>query len=301
MKLRPVFTSIVACSALLGGLQSQPLPCWGQSKAQATDNTKEVPFQLHGGHGIVVRGSIGDLKNISFLVDTGAVPGVLDSRIARKLHLQGETVQISALSKTVPVQWVDAPDVRLGPRHSDKLRVVVRDLSFASDLLGTRIDAMIGFDLLGQSSFTIDYEAKKIVFGPIDPSLVAIPYHPGLPFAVVDLQIQGEKLAVLVDTGASDLLLFNSALGNCRSSIKVSSVQTGSNMGGEMQLSPARLTGVSLGVLRWEPRKVYVVQDYGQQPFGLAGMLGTMMLSTKRVAFDQDRNLVAWAPSKEQQ
>ena len=38
----------------------------------------EVPFKLYRGYVIVVRGSIGNLKNLNFLIDTGAVPSVLD-------------------------------------------------------------------------------------------------------------------------------------------------------------------------------------------------------------------------------
>ena len=56
----------------------------------AADSPNEVPFKLYRGYVIVVRGSIGGLKNLNFLVDTGAVPSVVDARIARKLHLRGQ-------------------------------------------------------------------------------------------------------------------------------------------------------------------------------------------------------------------
>ena len=55
--------------------------------------------------------------------------------------------------------------------------MLVRDLSFAGETLGIRVDAMIGFDFIGQGPFTIDYHSRKVVFGPIDPSLTAIPYE----------------------------------------------------------------------------------------------------------------------------
>src|SRR5438477_10467746 len=46
---------------------------------------------------------------------------------------------------------------------------------------------------------TVDYRSKRIVFGPIDPSLIAIPYqaHPG--YALVEVQIQQRKLLLLLD------------------------------------------------------------------------------------------------------
>jgi hypothetical protein len=41
------------------------------------------------------------------------------------------------------------------------------ELPFAGKALGAREDAMIGFDFLGKGPFSIDYQFKKIVFGPI--------------------------------------------------------------------------------------------------------------------------------------
>jgi hypothetical protein len=87
--------------------------------------------------------------------------------------------KLSVFTKEMESERVIAPSVRLGPRRVEALSVVVRDLSFAGKAMGTRVDAMIGFDFLGKGPFTIDYQSKKIVFGPIDPSLVAMPYQDG--------------------------------------------------------------------------------------------------------------------------
>ena len=48
--------------------------------------SNDVPFKLYRGYVIVIRGSIGGLTNLNFVVDTGAVPSVVDARIALKLH-----------------------------------------------------------------------------------------------------------------------------------------------------------------------------------------------------------------------
>src|SRR6266849_3574218 len=154
----------------------------GSQLVVASDSADEVPFRLYRGYAIVVRGSIGNLSNLNFLIDTGAVPSVLDRRIARKLRLAGTLGKLSVFTQKLDTEHSNAPNVQLGQLHADALPVVVRDLSFAEQALGTRVDAMIGFDFLGQSAFTIDYVSKKIVFGPIDASLAAIPYQsrPGL-------------------------------------------------------------------------------------------------------------------------
>ena len=145
----------------------------------AANKPNEVPFKLYRGYVIVVRGSIGALKNLNFIVDTGAVPSVLDARIARKLHLRGQPSRIDLPTKTLATERVTVPDVTLGPSHVGKLSVIVQDLSFVEEAWGIRVDAMIGFDLLGQSPFTIDYELKTIVFGPVDRSFSTVSYSPG--------------------------------------------------------------------------------------------------------------------------
>lgn len=274
------------------------LSAWVLSSAvgSAADNPNEVSFKLYRGYVIVVRGSIGGLKNLNFIVDTGAVPGVLDPHIARKLHLRGQPERVDVPTKTLASERVIAPDVELGPSHARELSVIVRDLSFAKEALGTRVDAMIGFDLLGQSPFTIDYESRKLVFGPIDPSFSTVPYSPGLPYAVVDLHVEDERLGILVDTGASNLVLFQSGLRNCLAAINTVGRETWISMGGEMPVRKAQLVRTYIGGISWGRRVAYIPENSANEPSGLAGLLGTVALG-KRVAFDPNRNVVAWDPN----
>lgn len=261
----------------------------------AADSPNEVPFKLYRGYAIVVRGSIGGLKNLNLLVDTGAVPSVLDARIARKLHLRGQSEQVDVPSKVLPTERVAVSGIFVGPMHVDELSVIVRDLSFAREALGTRVDAMIGFDVLGQSAFTIDYESRRLVFGPVDSSFVTVSYSPGLTYAIVPLHIQGETLAILLDTGASDLVLFQSGVQNCPSAIHAVGQETWTSMGGEMPVAKVHLTDTYLGATPWGERVAYIPENTANQRAGVAGLLGTVTLG-KRVAFDPVRKVVAWEP-----
>ena len=147
---------------------------------------------------------------------------------------------------------------------------------------------MIGLDLLGHVPFTIDYQAKEIAFGPINPAFASMPYRPGLPYAIVDLDVQGRRLGILVDTGASDLVLFASALQHCLWSTKKAHSATWSNLGGDIHVNEAQLTDAHFGSLRWDERAVYVLQDT-ETISGIGGLLGTKALGARRVAFDPDR------------
>ena len=260
----------------------------------ATDKPNEVLFKLYRGYAIVVRGSIENLKNLNFLVDTGAVPSVLDQHLAEKLHLVGTTEQVSVFTQKLGTKRAIAHNVQLGPVRAEGLPVVVKDLSFAADALGTRVDAMIGFEFLSQGPFTIDYDTKKIVFGPIAPSLAAVSYeaHPG--YALVELRIQEHSLHLLVDTGASDLVLFASAIRDCQNAIKNIGTRTWSNMGGEIRVQQVHLESAYLGAMALGTRDVFVLPDGGNPPVGVHGLLAVSSLRARRVGFDPNGKIIAW-------
>lgn len=259
----------------------------------AVNSTNEVPFKLYRGYAIVVRGSVGNLKNLNFLIDTGAVPSVLDRRIAQKLHLAGNAERLSVFTQSVETERTTAPNVHVGPLQAD-LPVVVRDLSFASDTLGLRVDAMIGFDFLGRGPFTINYEHKKIVFGGIDPSLTRIRYEAYSGYALVELNVEQHRLRLLVDTGASDLVLFANATQDCKDAIKKVGTRTWSNMGGDIRVDQVQLKDAYLGSLSWGTQNVFILQDEGNQPVGLHGLLGVAALKSRRIAFDPEHRVIAW-------
>jgi predicted aspartyl protease len=260
----------------------------------AADNENEVDFKLYRGYAIVVVGSVGNLKNLNFLVDTGAVPSVVDQRLAQKLRLTGPTEKLSVFTQKVDTQRIVAPDVRVGSLQAEALPVVVRDLSFAGEALGIRIDAMIGFDFLSQSPFTIDYESKKVIFGAIDPTLTAIPYeaHPG--YALVELKIQKRSLRLVVDTGASDVVLFASATRDCQEAIKNVGQRTWSNMGGEIRVQQVQLKDAYLGRTAWGTQEVFILPEGGNLPAGIGGLLGVSSLRARRVGFDPEHRTIGW-------
>jgi predicted aspartyl protease len=258
------------------------------------EGSNEISFTLHRGYAIVVRGSVGDLKKLNFLVDTGTVPSVLDRRIAQALHLTGTVEKLDVLTKKLDSEFVVAPKMRLGPLRADAVRVAVRDLSFAEEALGTPIDAMIGFDFLGQSSFTIDYKSRKIVFGPIDPSLTAIPYEAYPGYALVEMKLQQRSLRLLVDTGASDLVLFSSAANEYKDAFENVGTKTWSNMGGEFRVQKVHLTGAYLGPIPWGVQDAFILHDGDSPPAGLDGLLGVASLKARRVGLDPNHRRIGW-------
>ena len=89
------------------------------------------------------------------------------------------------------------PDIRLGPLRAEAVTVGVSDLSF---LRG--VDAIIGLDVLSRSSFSIDYKARQLTFGPLVAREPTARLEVTPPFLTVQLALAGEPVRLLVDTGS---------------------------------------------------------------------------------------------------
>jgi hypothetical protein len=69
--------------------------------AGGTGKQDEISFKLVQGFAIVMRGEIGRLANLNILLDTGAVPSVLNTRTARQLGVTGVTASFALLHKDI--------------------------------------------------------------------------------------------------------------------------------------------------------------------------------------------------------
>ena len=259
------------------------------------DAVLRLPFKLHRGFAVVVRGSIGTAKNLNFLIDTGASPSVVDCRVARKLRLAVSSGQLSTFTQKVAVDQAIAADIRLGPFRADELRVLVQDLSVLEGTLGVRVDAMVGYDFLKQGPFTIDYLSRTILFGPIDPRLETIPYVAELPYVVVLMRVRDAELPLLVDTGAHDLIVFEDGLADTGTRSWGKPSRTWTNLGGPIEVKPLDFSRSFLGAMPWSDRGAFLLQDsHSSNSTGFKGLLGVAALQTTRVGFDPVRRLFAW-------
>ena len=63
------------------------------------------------------------------IVDTGAVPSIINAKLVMRLGLETRASTLSAAGKVVPTQTAIIPEVELGPVRADFLPVQVHDLS----------------------------------------------------------------------------------------------------------------------------------------------------------------------------
>src|SRR5438067_320333 len=113
--------------------------------------TNKIHFKLYEKYLIVVQGSLGQLKKKNLLVDTGTNPTIVDQSVAKQLQLApltGGPDTMPVITGNVRAQSSVLPVIDIGPIHQEDIRVVIEDLSPFTKMVGTRIDALVGLDVL---------------------------------------------------------------------------------------------------------------------------------------------------------
>ncbi len=265
----------------------------------ALDRHSEIPFKMYRGYAIIVQGSIGQLRKRNILIDTGAVPSVLDRRVAKKLGLTGRPEEVSIFTQSVSAQRVVLSSLRLGPIRAEAVSMIIRDLSFIEEGLGVRVDAMVGFDVLGRSDFSIDYEAKTISFehsgDPPESPDSAVPYQDGPGFMIVTMDVQGQPLRLMVDTGTRNLNLFQDRLRGRLPPLRVLDDDTTTNMAGRVRTQKVELPEARLGRREFGKLKAYIMDAPTDPRIDFEGLLGIVSLGFRRVGFDFEHQTISLA------
>lgn len=264
------------------------MPVAGQSER------KDIPFELHNGYLIVVKGSIGKLKNLSFVVDTGSYRSVLDERIARKLHLKSAgSIEELAPNHIVQMDTALMPELTWGDVTTTSFRALVFDLSPLSRYTGIHVDLVLGLDVLHRTSFQVDFRSQRIHFGGNQEPEISIPFVPNLPYLVVAVSIDGHPEKLLLDTGSDSLMVFADRLPNDGQSLRT--VGVGRDVSGSVPFTELTGKQVLLGnSIVCAP--VFSIPAMPESRYD--GSLAPRILGASKIYFDFERRRFGWDTSK---
>ena len=253
-----------------------------------------VKFELYRDYLIVAPGTAGKWKDLHLLIDTGATPTVLDRQLAQKLGLVEEPASITFVNGKMAAGRATLPSLEFGPMRRDNLPVMVEDLSFFQKALPVRIDAVIGLDVLG-SAFEIDYLSRQIYFGPLPPMANSLPLRIEAGLPVVDAQLNHVSLHLLIDTGASSLILFEPTALRPASPTKISDVQDPPKAIGEFGNKQVWLRTLRLGETEFGREPAFVIRAPGDRARDFDGMMSPAALGITKVAIDLERGVMAFS------
>jgi len=256
----------------------------------------DLPFRLIDGWAVVVKGTIGGEPSRTILIDTGAVPSAISKEMAKKLGLLGSAEQVSVMNRAIGVERVRVPNVQVGAVAANSFDMVAADFGTIEQALHTRLDAVIGLDLLGRQNFTIDYRGKKILFGigvqAVDSVTFQLRHAAGGTYVLVPMESGGEKFQMLLDTGTKDITLFRPRLKGSLQQIRPRSEDVTINAGGSGKSSEIVIPSLRLGSLARSQQAAYVLTTSETDLRDFDGMLGPIAIGAVAVEFDFDRKII---------
>lgn len=258
-------------------------------------NETTVPFVLLRGYTIIVHGSIGSRKGLNFIIDTGAVPSVVDNRLSRRLGLESHADRVSVFTRSVPAHRVVLPSVDVGSIHAVGVEALTQDLSFMERMLGVRIDALIGLDVLGRTNFSIDYSANCLRFDPPPEAAdVWAQMAADVDFAVVEIELNGTPVRLMVDTGVKHLILFESRTEGLFANTSFQTEKVSSTVGGSVRLRQIEPPIARMGKTPLTVASVMILETPANLSLSIDGLLGVAALKPARVDFNFERRAIGW-------
>jgi predicted aspartyl protease len=263
-----------------------------EAQSRNVENRTGLPFKLYGGYLIVVQGRVGQFGKLKFLLDTGMTHSVLDRKLADKIGPSRHYEQVLNFDKNVRAESVEVPDIELGPIHVSDLSVTVGDLRFIQSF-ATQVDAVIGLDLLRLSSFSIDYDARKVFFGPVDTAS-GVPMSSDAVCLSVQVLAGDTPIQLVVDTGAQGLVLYENRVISRLPWLRMGGETAGTSMGGWVLAKRAFIPNARLGTTDLSGTAFLVKTPPSEVPSGIDGYLGTAALKARRISFNFETNTLAW-------
>jgi len=264
-----------------------------QEAESASHVSAKLPVRLYGGYLVVAEGAIGKVRKLNFLVDTGACPSVVDQQIVRDLKLAEQPERVNLWNKSVQARQVVLPSIVLGPVQAESIPVLSEDLSSLQKALGFKVHAIVGMDVLSKSSFTINYKAKEILFGPPESLAHSVPFETDTPIVTVPMSFHDRRLRMVVDSGGPDITLFRSRVSETIG-LHALGTEMVADAGGTFRRTKVRFSEVYLGKETVGAQNAFLVDDKKDEGDDFDGVLGVKGLQFWKVAFDFENRRLSW-------
>ena len=272
--------------------QSRLIQTRVQQLSLGTAKQDALPFLLYNNNLIIVKGSIGPIKDLNIILDTGTSPTTVSRDIAQRLNLSGNSQLQMTLDGMALVQSAILSHIQVGGLGTDSLPVVVQDLSFVDRKVGIPVAVIAGFDVLSSGNFTIDYQKREIVFGLSAATKKSVRLETRTPFLTVKANIDGRELQLLVDSGTPGILIYRKRFEpkseRCFSDNTLVETATGTSQSRWFLASSVSLGKENLG------RRRVVIEDADPVADDFDGLLGLINLGFHRVTFDLENGLLGW-------
>jgi len=189
--------------------------------------------------------------------------------------------------------WQQAiiPEVRFGPARAVNVVMRVGHLAEYSEFARNG-DAIIGTDLLKLANFTVDYDARKIIFHSLNPPTPAI--GPLSNCLFLDILIQGRPVRLIADAGFPGILLFEERLLASVPNLTIADRQSNVTVGERLHAKQTMLRNVVIGPVRRDLSVLLIKAPAPDMLPGIFGVIGTSALNAHRVNCNFADGIMTW-------
>jgi predicted aspartyl protease len=262
------------------------------SGVAARTGAETIEYREAWGYGVVVPVRIQGLGPFEFLLDTGTDVTVVRSDLARRLGLVATSrVELVTVGGQQLVSQAPLSGMQLGTAQLGPMAVLIHDMAAARGR-EAHLAGMLGRDALAGLRFTIDHARRRIrLGGPKVEGGVTYTEEQGRPVIEARLRCAGERIRLVLDSGAPGLVLFE---GTRSLSVATPDRITATTNLGAVTLRAGRLDALCLGSARLHDVRVAVQRRQPGDTRIEDGILPTSLFA--RVQFDGRQKRVRLEP-----
>lgn len=224
-ELTKKYGKVIAIWILIVSIHSTCLFAQNQKIGYSFPSTKtKIPFQLVNGN-IVVKGSLNEHNNLSFIIDTGATATIVFTDETIHPPISNKSITLKGFgeldSLVAPISIYNTISLHDLQGNNQSILLIPKGTISVDEILGRPIHGVIGYDLFAYHKVTIDFINHKLIIEkshPTDTSAnhwLKIPLElyrntPTVPAEVVMENGNTVSIKLLLDTGAGVPLILDS-------------------------------------------------------------------------------------------
>ncbi|CAM4423472.1 Domain amino terminal to FKBP-type peptidyl-prolyl isomerase [Pedobacter westerhofensis] len=275
----------------------------------------ELPFEFRGKH-LFVKAQTGTSDTLNFIFDTGATGAMIDSATAERAGISKESrLPASVAGSGGSQSYIMAlnQSIKVGNTEFKHINLTMVNFASLSSGLGTKLDGIIGYEVMNRYITKIDFDRKKISLydqnQPADTTgYTAIPFEfnksvmiPRFPISITLANGETFNGKVMFDTGNAFPLLIStpfSKFHNFDSKLGETSRTIGRGMNAVTQDQVADIKSMSFNGFNFGPMSVRLtLNEKAEAKDGYLGILGIEIIKRFNVIMDYGRKRIYLKPN----
>ena len=284
-------------------------------KSASIAQITKIPMVFNGEH-LYFHVKYNNRDSLNFIFDTGSTHAVIDSVTA-------ENERIGKLNRTAVIMggsggshqqtMVSNQRLKFNGIELDDLKLILMDFSSLSKDLGSKVDGVIGYEILNKYTTMLDFERKQILLYDQIKSVdtagyIGIPFEfskniliPRFPIAITLANGESFTGKVMFDTGNAATLLVSTPFSKFHdfdSKLGETTVRTGRGISVKTQDKQANIKAMSFNGFKFGPMGIGLsINSEAIAKDGYLGILGIDVIKRFHVILDYANQKIYLKPN----